>query len=162
VALPDERKFRRLGDFSIGKWVGDTLHLSGLVGLDPRTGKVVRGYDDLPGDVAERLRSGQVSVDNMEGPIVAQAWTAFELLRGIVEGEGLSLRHVVHITHFMTDLTDFPAYNRVRGLVFDEDPPTSTVVEVTRLLPCSDSRLEIEARVARELPVSLGHVSDMS
>jgi 2-iminobutanoate/2-iminopropanoate deaminase len=158
----EQTKFRRLGDFSVGKWVGDILYLSGFVGVDPETQKVIQGYEDIPQAAADELRSGQASVDKMEGPIVAQAWVCFEQMKRVLESQDLTLEHVVHITHYMTSLaTDFPAYNRLRNVYFPENPPTSTVVEVTALLPSPDVRLEVEARVAREVPTAIGHVADM-
>lgn len=159
--MPEPRAvFQRMGDFSVGKWAGDVLYLSGLVAVRPGTQEIIMGYGDLP-DHGQQLCTGQHSVDTMEGPITAQAWYVLSQLKRIVERQGLSLEHVVHLTHFMTDRRDFPAYNRVRNMFFESDPPTSTVVFVAGLLPSSAVRLEVEARVSRHSPASIGHVAEL-
>lgn len=143
-----------LANYSVGKWSGDTLFLAGVVAADPATGRVVRGYADLPAEVAAELETGQMSVDSKEGPIAAQAWFVLDQVRRTLEGEGLSLRHVVKLTQYMTDLRDFPVYNRVRLRFFPEDPPASTVVQVVALLPTEESRLEVDVVATRALPQS--------
>lgn len=141
-----------LANYSVGKWSGDTLFLAGVVAADPATGRVVRGYEDLPADVARRLATGQMSIDSKEGPIAAQAWFVLDQIRRTLEGEGLSLRHVVRLTQYMKDLRDFPVYNRIRLEFFPEDPPASTVVQVVALLPTDESRLEVDVIATRTLP----------
>jgi enamine deaminase RidA (YjgF/YER057c/UK114 family) len=148
----------RIGDFSIGMWSGDTLFLSGVIGFDGGVGRVVEGYNDLPPDATEKLSSGHRSIDLREGPIVAQAWVAYSLIDAALRSEGLSFDNVVKITHYLTDFTDFPAYNRVRNIFLGESPPASTVVEVTQLLPSPATRLEVDVVACRGKPVGLGPV----
>lgn len=133
-----------LANYSVGKWSGDTLFLAGVVAADPATGRVVRGYDDLPPEVAAKLASGQMSIDSKEGPIAAQAWFILDQIRRTLESEGLGLGHVVKLTQYMIDLRDFPVYNRIRLMFFPEDPPASTVIQVAGLLPTEESRLEVD------------------
>jgi enamine deaminase RidA (YjgF/YER057c/UK114 family) len=155
VRVVDEReawKPHKLGHYSLGRWAGNTLYMAGIVAADAATGKFVRGYEDLKPDVAERFRTGHISVDLREGPIVAQTWKIFELLKEAVEREGLTLDHVVKITPYFTDLRNFPGYHRVRKAVFPNNPPAITVVEVTGLLPSADTLIEIDAIVYRDLP----------
>jgi enamine deaminase RidA (YjgF/YER057c/UK114 family) len=47
-----------------------------------------------------------------------------------------SARSVVKLTQYFRDLRDFPIYNRIRSQFF-ADPPASTVVQVSALLPTS-------------------------
>jgi enamine deaminase RidA (YjgF/YER057c/UK114 family) len=138
-----------LAHYAVGKWSGDTLFLAGVVAVDPATGRVVRGYEDLEPDVARSLATGQLSVDAKEGPIAAQAWFILDQIRRTLEGEGLTLRHVVKLTQYLTDLRDFPVYNRIRVTFFPEDPPASTVVQVAGLLPTEESRLEVDCVATR-------------
>jgi enamine deaminase RidA (YjgF/YER057c/UK114 family) len=140
---------RPLANYSVGKWSGDTLFLAGVVAANPATGRVVRGYEDLPADVAATLATGQMSIDSKEGPIAAQAWFVLDQIRRTLESEGLSLRNVVKLTQYMTDLRDFPVYNRIRLSFFPEDPPASTVIQVAGLLPTEESRLEVDCVATR-------------
>ena len=141
-----------LANYSVGKWSGDTLFLAGVVAADPATGRVIRGYEDVAPEVARQLgATGQMSVDSKEGPIAAQAWFILDQVRRTLEGEGLTLRHVVKLTQYMKDLRDFPIYNRVRLTFFPEDPPASTVIQVVGLLPTDESRLEVDVVATRHL-----------
>lgn len=148
----------RVGEFAVGRWSGATLYLSGVVGFDVRLGRVVEGYSDLDTVDAERLASGHASIDFREGPIVAQAWVAYSHIDEVLRSEGLGFRNVVKITHFLTDFTDFPAYMRVRRLFLGDDPPPSTVVEVTQLLPSPATRLEVDVIASATDAVDLGAV----
>ena len=44
-----------------------------------------------------------------------------------------------------TDLRDYPLYNRVRRLFYPGEPPVSTVVEVSGMLPSREVIVEVEA-----------------
>jgi enamine deaminase RidA (YjgF/YER057c/UK114 family) len=133
-----------LASYSAFKWAGDTLHLAGLVAYDNSLGRVVRGYEDLPAEVAAELATGAPSIDLKEGPIAAQAWFVLNEAKLILEAQGLGLGDVVRLHQYMTDLRDFPVYNRVRLMFFPADPPASTVLQVSGLLPSEDSRLEVD------------------
>jgi enamine deaminase RidA (YjgF/YER057c/UK114 family) len=140
---------RPLADYAVGKWSGDTYFMAGVVAADPATGRVVAGYGDLPAEVAAELATGQMSIDSKEGPIAAQAWFILDQIRRTLEGQGLGLRNVVKLTQYMTDLRDFPVYNRIRLRFFPKDPPASTVVQVAGLLPTETSRLEVDCVATR-------------
>lgn len=133
-----------LASYSTCKWAGDTLFLSGILAWDPALGRVVRGYEDLPAEVRSQLATGAPSIDCKEGPIAAQAWFVLDQARQILAGEGLGLGDVVKLTQYLTDLRDFPVYNRTRLLFFPDDPPASTVIQVAGLLPTDDARLEVD------------------
>jgi enamine deaminase RidA (YjgF/YER057c/UK114 family) len=141
-----------LANYAIGKWSGDTYFMAGVVAADPATGRVIRHYTDLPDEVAGRLATGQMSIDAKEGPIAAQAWFILDQIRRTLEAQGLSLANVVKLTQYMTDLRDFPVYNRIRLLFFPDDPPASTVIQVAGLLPTEDSRLEVDCVATRDRP----------
>jgi enamine deaminase RidA (YjgF/YER057c/UK114 family) len=150
-----------LADYSSGKWCGDCLFLAGVVAADPESGRVVEGYDDLPPEALEQLSSaglatGAMSVDSKEGPVAAQAWFVLDRVRRLLVAEGLSLDNVAKLTQYMTDLRDFPVYNRVRLLFWPENPPASTVVQVSALLPTESSRLEVDVVAFRGIPKGVG------
>jgi enamine deaminase RidA (YjgF/YER057c/UK114 family) len=106
---------------------------------------VIAGYSDLPPE-ARRLagETGEMYTDMKEGPIAAQSWWILNSLRLTVEAAGGTLNDVVKLTQYFRNLRDFPVYNRIRASFF-ADPPASTVVQISELLPTSDSLLEVDA-----------------
>jgi enamine deaminase RidA (YjgF/YER057c/UK114 family) len=124
---------------------GDVVYFSGIIAADPSTMRIVKGYADLPPE-ARRLAGeiGEMSSDLKDGPIAAQSWWILNSLRLTVEAAGGTLNDVVKLTQFFRDLRDFPIYNRIRASFF-EVPPASTVVQISELLPTSETLLEVEA-----------------
>jgi enamine deaminase RidA (YjgF/YER057c/UK114 family) len=124
---------------------GDVVFFAGIIAADPSTMKVIKGYSDLPPD-ARRLagETGEMSTDMKDGPIAAQSWWILNSLRLTVEAAGGTLNDVVKVTQFFRNLRDFPIYNRIRSSFF-EDPPASTVIQVSELLPTPETLLEVEA-----------------
>lgn len=141
--------------FSVGKWVGSTLYLAGVVGVNRQTGRVVMGYDDLPPEAVERLSSGLLVNDAREGPMVAQAWFVFTQIEDILRRQGLAMANVIRMEQFLTDIRDYTTYNRVRQLFFPTEPPAGTVVEITGLLPTDDARLEVQVTASKETPITI-------
>jgi enamine deaminase RidA (YjgF/YER057c/UK114 family) len=62
-----------------------------------------------------------------------------------VEDAGGSMADVVRLVQYFRNLDHFPLYSRVRKLFFPGDPPVSTVVEVSEMLPTADILIEVEA-----------------
>jgi enamine deaminase RidA (YjgF/YER057c/UK114 family) len=124
---------------------GDVVFFAGIIAADPSTMKVIKGYSDLPPD-ARRLagETGEMSTDMKDGPIAAQSWWILNSLRLTVEAAGGTLNDFVKVTQFFRNLRDFPIYNRIRSSFF-EDPPASTVIQVSELLPTPETLLEVEA-----------------
>ena len=52
---------------------------------------------------------------------------------------------VFKLVQYFTDLRDYPHYTRVRRMFYPGDPPVSTVVEVSGMLPARAVRIEVEA-----------------
>jgi reactive intermediate/imine deaminase len=101
---------------------GDLLFISGLVGVD-EAGKVVG-----EGDAARQTRQ------------------IFGNMKKVLDAAGASFADVLKVTVFMTNIDDRPAINPVRQEFFGAARPTSTLVEVRRLVR-PDLLLEIEAVV---------------
>jgi 2-iminobutanoate/2-iminopropanoate deaminase len=99
---------------------GDTIYISGLVGVDA-DGNVVGD-----GDVVEQTRQ------------------IFRNLRLVLDAAGAAPSDVVKVTIFMRDVTQRPAINPVRQEFFGSHRPASTLVEVSRLVR-DDLVLEVEA-----------------
>jgi enamine deaminase RidA (YjgF/YER057c/UK114 family) len=124
---------------------GDIVYFSGIVAADPSTGKLIKGYADLPKHARKEAGEiGEMSSDLKDGPIAAQSWFILDMLRRTVAAAGGTLDDVVKLTQYFRDLRDFPIYNRIRASFFP-NPPASTVVRVLELLPTTDSLLEVEA-----------------
>ncbi len=121
------------------------MFFAGIIAADPSTMKVIKGYSDLPSE-ARRLagETGEMSTDMKDGPIAAQSWWILNSLRLTVEAAGGTLNDVVKLTQYFRNLRDFPTYDRIRATFF-ADPPASTVVQISELLPTSDSLLEVDA-----------------
>ena len=125
---------------------GDFVFLSGVIAVDPAAGRIVRGYDDIPASAGELLgKSGEFSTDLKEGPILAQSWYVLDRVRLTVEAAGGTMTDIVKLVQYFRSLDHFPYYSRVRKLFFPGEPPVSTVVEVSAMLPTADILIEVEA-----------------
>lgn len=135
---------------------GDFIFLSGIIAVDPARGRIIRGYDDLPEGVADRIgRSGEFSVDAKDGPIIAQSWYVLDRIRATMEEAGGSMAEVFKLVQYFRNLGDFPRYNTVRKMFFPGTPPVSTVVEVSAMLPSDEILIEVEATAfVREPPAT--------
>ena len=135
-----------LARYAAWKRRGDFIFLSGIIAVDPAAGKVIMGYDDIPAEAQALLgRTGEMSVDIKEGPILAQSWYVLDKIRQTIEGCGGSMADVFKLVQYFRDLRDYPHYNRVRKLFYPVDPPVSTVVEVSAMLPNEHVLVEVEA-----------------
>lgn len=85
------------------------------------------------------LTSGEI----LTGSIGDQARLCMENIAGILRAAGGSLRDLVKVTIYLTDMGDFPTVNAVYATFFDQNPPARACVEVARLP--KDARIEIEA-----------------
>lgn len=125
---------------------GDFVFLSGVIAVDPGAGRIVRGFADLPAGVPETIgATGEFSADFKDGPILAQSWFVLDRIRATIEDAGGSMADVFKLVQYFTDLDHFPRYNAVRRLFFPGEPPVSTVVEVSGLMPSPDVLVEVEA-----------------
>ncbi len=93
--------------------------------------------------------SGQASI-SPEGEIVgagdfdAQAEQTFRNLERVLAAGGSSLRNVVKVTIFLTDMANFAKIVELRGRWFTPPYPADTIVEV-RSLALPELEIEIEA-----------------
>jgi 2-iminobutanoate/2-iminopropanoate deaminase len=106
-----------IGPYSQAVWAGTTLYVSGQIGLDPGTGQ---------------LASADLKTETTR---------VMENLRAVLNAAGLDFRHVVKVTIYLRDLTDFAAVNEQYGTYFREPFPARETVQVARLP--RDARLEI-------------------
>lgn len=135
-----------LARYAAWRRAGDIVFLSGVIAVDPAAGRIVRGYADIPDAAAELIgKSGEFSVDLREGPILAQSWYVLDRIRMTIEAAGGQMGDVFKLVQYFRDLDHFPHYSRVRKLFFPGEPPASTVVEVSAMLPSPDILVEVEA-----------------
>jgi reactive intermediate/imine deaminase len=97
-----------IGTYSQAVRVGDTVYLSGQIGLDPATMHMVDGID---------------------GQIVR----VFENLKAVAAAAGGSLADVVKLNVFLTDLGHFAKVNETMARYFTEPVPARAVVGVKEL-----------------------------
>ena len=113
-----------VGPFSQAIEVGGFLYLSGQVGQDPATGKVV------------------------EGGIVAETERVFQNLSAVLKAAGRSFDHVARAGVYLTSMNDFVAMNGIYAKYFSQPFPARTTIGSPRyrLGPASrstsSSRLE--------------------
>ncbi|XP_077498243.1 2-iminobutanoate/2-iminopropanoate deaminase-like isoform X3 [Amblyomma americanum] len=105
--------------FSQAIRAGDTMYVSGQIGVDPKTGKLV------------------------EGGITAETRQALTNLSKVLEAGRMSLKCVAKCTVYLGDMKDFQEMNKVYTEFFTEKQPARAAFQVARL-PL-DARVEIEA-----------------
>ena len=82
------------------------------------------------------------------GDITGQTEKVCENLKATVEAAGGTLADIVSVTVFVRDIKQFDAIHAVRRRYFPQDPPASTMVEVTGLV---DERMLIEINAVAAL-----------
>lgn len=97
-----------IGTYSQAVRVGDTIYLSGQIGLDPSSMQLADG-------------------------ITAQIVRVFENLKAVAEAAGGSLADVVKLNVYLTDLTHFKTVNEVMGRYFLPPFPARAAVGVAAL-----------------------------
>ena len=135
-----------LARYAAMKRIGDMVYMSGVIAVDPTTRTVVQTFEQLPAEVRQQLgETGEMSVDIFQAPALVQSWFVLNRIRELAEQAGGGMGDVFKLVQYFTDLRDYPLYNRVRRLFYPGEPPVSTVVEVSGMLPSREVRIEVEA-----------------
>ncbi|MEZ5509608.1 MAG: RidA family protein [Gammaproteobacteria bacterium] len=98
-----------IGTYSQAVKVGNTVYLSGQIPLDPATMNMV------------------------EGDIEANIVRVFENLKAVAEAAGGSLKDVVKLNVFLTDLGNFAKVNEVMARYFEQPYPARAAIGVAAL-----------------------------
>lgn len=114
---------KAVGPYSTAVIHGDTIYLSGMLPIDPQSGKLI------------------------EGSIEEQAHQAFKNIKTVLEELGSSLANVLKVTVFLADMNDFKAVNEVYKEYFGPDFPARSAIQVARL-PL-DARVEAEVTASK-------------
>ncbi len=78
------------------------------------------------------------------GDPYAQTARCLELIENTLAGLDVQMEHIVRTRMFVTDITRWEAIGRAHAAVFKDHPPTTTMVEVKRLID-PQMLIEIEA-----------------
>lgn len=109
---------KAIGPYSTVVIAGSCCYMSGMLGVEPETGKLAVGVE-------------------------AQARQAVKNISTVLEELGLSPSCVLKTTVFMADLNDFAKVNAIYADYFGADFPARSCVQVARLP--MDALVEIEA-----------------
>lgn len=97
-----------IGTYSQAVKAGDTVYLSGQIGLDPASMQMVDGID-------------------------AQIVRVFDNLKAVAEAAGGSLADTVKLNVYLTDLGNFAKVNEVMARYFSQPYPARAAVGVASL-----------------------------
>jgi len=97
-----------IGAYSQAMRAGDTVYLSGQIGLDPASMQLAEGID-------------------------AQTHRVFRNLAALADAAGLTLDHAVRMTVYLTDLAHFARVNEIMAQYVREPFPARAAVGVAGL-----------------------------
>ena len=107
-----------IGTYSQAVKTGNTVYLSGQIGLDPDTMEMV------------------------EGDISARIHQVFKNLTAVCEAAGGSLDDMAKVTIFLTDLDHFATVNEIMAQYFNEPYPARAAVGVAQLPKDTDVEMD--------------------
>ena len=110
-----------VGPYSQAIKTGNFLFLSGQVGMNPETNKVV------------------------EGGVEAQTGQIFKNITAVLEQAGAGLQNVVKATVFLKDMADFKRVNEIYAQHFQKPYPARSAVAVKELPLSVDIEIEVIA-----------------
>lgn len=99
---------KAIGTYSQAVKVGDTVYLSGQIGLNPATMEMVEGIE-------------------------AQVRRVFDNLSAVAQAAGGSLSDIAKLNIFLTDLSHFALVNSIMAEYFKEPYPARAAVGVASL-----------------------------
>lgn len=97
-----------IGTYSQAVRCGDTIYLSGQIGLDPASMQLVEGID-------------------------AQVKRVFDNLKAVAEAAGGSLNDAAKLTIYLTDLAHFAKVNETMAAYFTQPYPARAAIGVASL-----------------------------
>jgi len=97
-----------IGTYSQAVRAGQTVYVSGQIGLDPKSGQMVQGIE-------------------------AQIHRVFGNLKAVAEAAGGSLADAVKLTVYLTDLAHFAKVNEIMATYFAQPYPARAAVGVVAL-----------------------------
>lgn len=110
-----------VGPYSQGIKSGNLLFLSGQIGIDPATSKLV------------------------DGGVTAQTYQIFKNIKAVLNEAGADLANVVKATVFLKDMADFKKVNEIYAQHFEQPYPARSAVAVKELPLAVDIEIEVIA-----------------
>lgn len=107
-----------IGTYSQAVKVDNTVYLSGQIPLVPETMELVEG------DIATQIRR------------------VFDNLQAVAQAAGGSLKDVVKLNVFLTDLSNFPTVNEVMADYFAEPYPARAAIGVAALPKAAEVEMD--------------------
>lgn len=107
-----------VGPYSQALEVNGFIFCSGQIGIDPKTGNLVDGFENQVRQILSNLKA-------------------------ILEKAGSDLKHIVKTTVYIKNMNDYPFFNKIYGEYFKDHKPARATVEVSKLP--KDCLIEIEA-----------------
>jgi len=108
-----------IGPYSQAVAAGDTIYLSGQIGIDPKTGKLV------------------------DGTIAGETKQALENIKAVLLDAGSDMTKIVSVTVYLADMEDFAKMNEIYAGYFKEPYPARATVAVKNLP--KNAKVEISA-----------------
>jgi reactive intermediate/imine deaminase len=93
--IQSEQAPKAVGTYSQAVKIGNTVYLSGQIGLDPASGILAEDF-------------------------TAQTHQVFQNLRAVCQAAGGDLQNIAKLGAFVTDLSNFSALNDIMGQYFTE------------------------------------------
>ena len=109
---------KAIGPYSQAIRAGDTVYLSGQIGLDPATGQMVEGVE-------------------------AQAHRVLQNLRAVAQAAGGTLDDIAKVTLLLADMADFAKVNEIMATYFRQPYPARATYQVAALP--RGARVEVDA-----------------
>ncbi|QDQ26533.1 RidA family protein [Chitinimonas arctica] len=99
---------KAIGAYSQAVKAGNTVYLSGQLGIDPATGELADGFE-------------------------AQAHQMFKNLRAVCQAAGGDLQDIVKLGVFVIDLANFAKLNEIMGQYFAAPYPARAAIQAAAL-----------------------------
>ena len=109
ICFKTEKGPAAVGPYNTAVICGETVYMSGMIGIDPKVQKPV------------------------EGGTLAQAKQAFANIATVLGELGATMDDVLKTTVYLTDIGEFAAVNQLYAEAFAPSFPARTCVEVSKL-----------------------------
>ena len=106
-----------IGTYSQAIKAGNTVYMSGQIPLDPKTMELVEGFE-------------------------AQTVQVFENLKSVAEAAGGSLKDIVKLNIFLTDLGNFATVNEVMSRYFQQPYPARAAIGIAALPKAAEVEMD--------------------
>ena len=98
-----------IGPYSQALQIGETLYISGQIGLDPESGELQN--NDLETETRQMMAN----------------------VKAILSEAGMNLENVIKCTIYLDNMDEFSKINQIYGEYFRERPPAREAIEISKL-----------------------------